>query len=58
MYLSKSYGTAKARILNDLGEIELLNTENHPNTVQVDMVNDNVAKNLEQYVSDVAQNKK
>lgn len=58
LYLSKSYGTAKARILNDSGKIELLNTENHPNTVQVDMVNDNVAKNLEQYVSDVAQNKK
>lgn len=58
LYLSKSYGTAKAKILNDSGEIEVLNTDNHPNTMQVDLVNDNVAKNLESYVSDVAKNKK
>lgn len=57
LYLSKSYGTAKAKILNDDGKTEEINTQNHPNTVRVDL-NDNAANELESYISDVAQNKR
>lgn len=57
LILSKSYGTAKAQILNSDGKIENVNTRDHPNTIRVD-VNSHVAENIGNYVSDIAQNKK
>lgn len=57
LYLSKSYGTAKARILNDAGHTEKINTQNHPNTMRVDL-NDDAAHDMENYILDVSKNKK
>lgn len=57
LYLSKSYGTAKAKILNDNGKIDVVNTQNHPNTMKVDL-NGNVAKDMENYISEISRNKK
>lgn len=53
--LSKSYGTAKAEIINEDGHAEKINTNNHPKTEFVD-ISQNPARDLQTMVENIAQN--
>lgn len=50
--LSKSYGTAKAEIINEDGHTEKINTNNHPKTEFVD-ISQNPARDLQTMVENV-----
>ena len=53
--LSKSYGTAKAEIINEDGHAEKINTNDHPKTEFVD-ISQNPARDLQTMVENIAQN--
>lgn len=53
--LSKSYGTAKAEIINEDGHTESINTNDHPKTEFVD-ISQNPARDLLTMVENIAQN--
>ena len=53
--LSKSYGTAKAEIINEDGHTESINTDDHPKTEFVD-ISQNPARDLQTMVENIAQN--
>lgn len=54
--LSKSYGTAKAEIINNDGLIEKIDTKDHPKTSAVD-INQNPANSMRKMVEDIAFNR-
>ena len=56
LQLSRSYGTAKAEIVNDEGRTVKIDTKNHPKTVVVDM-NQNPAVELNNTIEDIANNR-
>lgn len=54
--LSKSYGTAKAEIINNDGHVEKIDTKDHPKTAAVD-VNQNPVNSMRNMVEDIAFNR-
>ena len=56
LYLTKSNGSAKARLLNQQGRHEIVNTNDYPKQVQVEFSNDNPSQELNDIASQISNN--